>query len=197
MDFITQHGIRQEHREDAARLYAIAFERKFMRILGGPDDVTELLKEGLNVHRGISALSPDNELLGVLGFHLDNSSLTDITFRGMVAHYGLIKGTIASVVLAVLFYRKPDNTSQLLMDGIAVNEGNRGRGIGKQLFLELERFARARSMTSIRLDVIDENPGAKRLYESIGFVSTRYTKTPKLVHKLIGVSGVTTMVKEL
>jgi GNAT superfamily N-acetyltransferase len=197
MDFITQHCIRSEHKEDSARLYAIAFKSKFLRILGGPDKIAELLMDGLNTQRGISAISADGELLGVLGFHLDNKSLVDITFKSMVAHYGLIKGAIASVVLAILFYRKSANRSQLLMDGIAVKEGNRGRGIGKQLFLELERFAHARGMTSIRLDVIDENPKAKSLYESIGFVSTRYSKTPKLVYKLIGVSGVTTMVKEL
>ena len=62
------------------------------------------------------------------------------------------------------------------MDGIAVKEGNRGRGIGKQLFIELEKFANQSKMTSIKLDVIDENPKAKKLYESIGFVPTNYTK---------------------
>lgn len=37
MDFTTQLGIRTEHKEDAARLYAIAFQTKFLKILGSPD----------------------------------------------------------------------------------------------------------------------------------------------------------------
>ena len=83
------------------------------------------------------------------------------------------------------------------MDGIAVKDGNRGRGIGKQLFTELEKFASDSKMSSIKLEVIDENPKAKKLYESIGFTPTKYSKTPKFICKLIGVSGVTTMVKQL
>jgi ribosomal protein S18 acetylase RimI-like enzyme len=197
MDFITQFGIRTEHKEDAARLYAIAFQTKFLKILGSPEEVRQLLKDGINIQRGISAISADNELLGISGFQLDNTSLTDIKFRTCVSKYGIIKGTLKYVVLAAIFYRKPDKKSQLLMDGIAVKEGNRGRGIGKQLFIELEKFSIQSKMTSIKLDVIDENPKAKKLYESIGFVPTKYNKTPNFIYKLIGVRGVTTMVKEL
>lgn len=197
MEFTTKLGIRPEHKEDAARLYAIAFQTKFLKILGSPEEVTQLLKDGINIERGISAISADNELLGISGFQLDNTSLTDIKFRTFVVKYGIIKGTFKYIILAVLFNRKPDKKSQLLMDGIAVKEGNRGRGIGKQLFIELEKFSYQSKMTSIKLDVIDENPKAKKLYEIIGFVPTKYSKTPKFIYKLIGVSGVTTMVKEL
>lgn len=197
MEFTTTLGIRPEHKEEAARLYAIAFQTKFLKILGRPEEVTQLLKEGINIQRAISAISADNELIGITGFQLDNTSLTDIKFKDFVAKYGIIKGTFKYVILAVLFHRKPDNKSQLLMDGIVVKEGNRGRGIGKQLFMELEKFSNQSKMTSIKLDVIDENPKAKKLYESIGFVPTKYSKTPQFIYKLIGVGGVTTMVKEL
>lgn len=168
-----------------------------MKILGTPEEVTQLIKEGLNIQRGISAISTDNELLGISGFKLDNSLLIDIKFRTYVSKYGIIKETLKYVVLSAIFYRKPDKKSQLLMDGIAVKEGNRGRGIGKQLFIALEKFSIQYKMTSIRLDVIDENPKAKKLYESIGFVPTKYSKTPNFIYRLIGVRGVTTMVKEL
>lgn len=197
MDFITQFGIRIEHKEDAARLYAIAFQTKFLKILGSPEEVTQLLIEGINIQRGISAISADSELLGISGFKLDNTSLIDIKFRTYVSKYGIIKGILKYVVLAAIFYRKPNKKSQLLMDGIAVKEGNRGRGIGKQLFIALEKFSIHNNLTSIRLDVIDENPKAKKLYESIGFVQTSYSKTPDFIYKLIGIRGFTTMVKEL
>lgn len=118
-----------------------------MKILGTPEEVTQLIKEGLNIQRGISAISTDNELLGISGFKLDNSSLIDIKFRTYVSKYGIIKGILKYVVLSVMFYRKPDKKCQLLMDGIAVKEGNRGRGIGKQLFIALEKFSIQYKMT--------------------------------------------------
>jgi len=192
-----QTGIKQEHKEDAARLYAIAFQSKFLKILGSPEEVTELLKGGINTQRAISAISADNELVGISGFQLDNTSLTDVSFKNFIKKYGILNGAFKAIVLAILFYRKPDEKNQLLMDGIAVKEGYRGKGIGKQLFSELELFARDKKMSSIKLDVIDENPDAKRLYENIGFEPIKYQKTPKFIAKLIGVSGVTTMIKKL
>ncbi len=197
MDFKTQIGIRTEHKEDAARLYAIVFQTKYLKILGNPEEVTQLLKDGINTQRGISAISEENELLGISGFKFDKTSLTNIKSKTLFKKYGILKGVFKLVILAILFYRKPDKGKQLLMDGIAVKEGCRGRGIGKQLFLELEKFAIDKNLSSIKLDVIDENPNAKRLYEKIGFVSTKYQKLPNFIYKLIGVSGVTTMVKEL
>jgi len=197
MEFLTQLGIRPEHKEDAARLYAIAFQTKFLKILGSPEEVTQLLKDGLNIQRAISAISTDNELLGISGFQLDNTSLTDIKFITFFTKYGLLKGAFKFIILAVLFHRKPDKKNQLLMDGIAVKEGNRVRGIGKQLFIELEKFSIENNLTSIKLDVIDETPKANKHYESIVFLPTNYSKTSKYIYKLIGVGGVTTMVKEL
>ena len=60
----------------------------------------------------------------------------------------------------------------LLMDGIAVRDDQRGAGIGTRLLEALESHARDLGKTSIRLDVIDTNPGARRLYERFGFVAT-------------------------
>ncbi len=195
MQLRTQLGINPEHKEEAARLYAIAFETKFKNILGKPEEVTQLLKEGINHQMAISVISDENELLGIAGFHLDKTSFIDLQLKDFVQQYGIVKGLYKSLLMAILFYRKPDNKGQLLMDGIAVKVGFRGRGIGKKLLTELEQFARDKNRSSIKLDVIDENPHAKRLYENMGFISIKYRKTPRFIYKLMGVSGVTTMVK--
>ena len=197
MEYSIQTGINPEHKEEAARLYAIAFQSKFLKLLGSPEKVTQLLSGAINPDRGICALSHSNELIGIAGFELNNSSLTNLKLKDFTRNYGLIRGTFKLVLSAILFHRKPDHKAQLLMDGIAVKEGNRGKGIGKQLFIALEKLARQNKITSIKLDVIDENPDAKKLYESIGFITTKYTKTPAFVYKLIGVGGVSTMVKNL
>ena len=44
-NYNIQKGIKPEHRADAARLYAEAFKNKFEKLLGTPDEVTEILKD--------------------------------------------------------------------------------------------------------------------------------------------------------
>ncbi|MGV8165445.1 MAG: N-acetyltransferase family protein [Alkaliphilus sp.] len=197
MDYKIQIGINPEHKEEAARLYAIAFQTKFEKILGNPEIGTKLIKNGINSQRAISAISEENELLGIVGFHFARNSLIEIKFKDFVEEYGFLIGAYKLAIIALLFYRKPDRKDQLLMDGIVVKEGSRGKGIGKLLFLELEKFAKNGELSSIKLDVIDENPGAKKLYEKIGFVPSKHQKLPRVIYRLIGVSGVTTMTKKL
>jgi ribosomal protein S18 acetylase RimI-like enzyme len=45
----------------------------------------------------------------------------------------------------------------------------------------------------VRLDVINTNPKAKKLYENIGYKSIKTVNFPYL-EKLLGFSGVTTMI---
>lgn len=197
MSISVQVGIKPEHEEDAARLYAKAFERKYVKILGPQEEIAELFANEINGDMGISAISADNELLGVAGFQLGGKKLVGIDWRDYTKQYGLIKGLIKLIVFESLFYRKPDEDKQLLMDGIVVKEGNRGKGIGKELFKKLEAFSIENNLTSLKLDVIDENPKAKKLYERIGFEPKKYQKVPKMIQVWIGVSGVTTMVKKI
>lgn len=197
MSVLIQVGIKAEHNEEAARLYAKAFERKYVKILGSKEDIAELFVNGINGDRGISAISKNNELLGVAGFQLSGKTLVGFKFKDYTKQYGFIKGLIKLIIFGIVFYRKPDEDKQLLMDGIVVKEGNRGKGIGKKLFEKLEEFATENNLSSLKLDVIDENPKAKKLYEKIGFESKKYQKVPKMIYRLIGVSGVTTMVKKI
>lgn len=197
MEIIIQVGIKPEHQEDAARLYLQAFESKFVKILGSQQEMIELFKNGINVERAISAVSQNNELLGMAGFQLNGKSLVDLKFKHFVKHYGFFRGLMKSLTMGIIFDRSADGTKQLLMDGIVVKEGNRGKGIGKKLFQKLEAFAKENNLSSIKLDVIDENPKAKKLYEKLGFVAKKYQKSPKMIYNLVGVSGATTMIKEL
>ena len=78
------------------------------------------------------------------------------------------------------------------MDGIAVDQDYRGRGIGSQLLRRIIDYARDNGFESVRLDVIDTNPGARRLYERVGFIAVREDKFPYL-RWLLGFGGATTM----
>ena len=72
----------------------------------------------------------------------------------------------------------------------------RGRGIGTQLFERLRAYASEHGYASIRLDVIDTNPGARRLYERLGFEATK-TERFGYLRWLLGFGAATTMVLHL
>lgn len=192
--YTIEQGIKLEHREYAARLYAEAFAKKFEKLIGSPEEVTEILKDNINTRYAFTAVSPNNELLGLVGFYHKNSSLMNIRLKKLIKKYGFISGLYKKFVIFILFFKKRDNKKQLLMDGIVVKQ--KGLGIGTELLRKLEQFALANNMTSIKLDVIDRNP-AKKLYEREGFVKTSHIKNLKIINYLIGVDGLFTMVKPL
>lgn len=57
-------------------------------------------------------------------------------------------------------------------------------------------FAQANGFSTVRLDVADTNPGARRLYERMGFAPTHTQKYPFL-RNIVGFSAGTTMIKQI
>ena len=51
-------------------------------------------------------------------------------------------------------------------------------------------------MHAVRLDVVDSNPRARRLYEREGFVPVRTVRTPYL-QRAMGFAASTTMVRDI
>jgi GNAT superfamily N-acetyltransferase len=196
-DYTIQKGIKPEHRDDAARLYAEAFKNKFEKLLGTPDEVTEILKDSINASYAFTAVSITNELFGLVGFYHKNSSLMDIKLKKLIRKYGFFSGLYKKLVIFILFFKKRDNNKQLLMDGIVTKKEHRGKGIGTGLMDKLDEFALENKMTSIKLDVVYGNDDAKRMYENRDFKSTGDVRNPGFIKRLIGVEGLTTMVKTL
>jgi len=197
MSVKTQLGIRPEHINDAAKIFSIAFQRKFDKLFGKPEEMSNIFRKCFNPKCAITAVSASNELMGVAGFHFNNNTLFEIQKGPFIEQFGCIKGYLKYGLLKALYSRKPIENHQLLMDGIAVSEKFRSLGIGKKLFAHLEHYSRENGMRSIMLDVIDENPKAKKLYESIGFVPVKHELLPRFIGNLIQVSGFSTMVKRI
>lgn len=57
----------------------------------------------------------------------------------------------------------------LYLAEIAIDESQRGRGLGKQVVLDVIEYARSKNFKRVILDADFRNAGAKKLYESIGF----------------------------
>jgi len=165
-----RRGLPEKLRADAARLYDQAFGFKFQAAIADARIRRRLFAECFCCDYAFAAIAPDGRLLGLAGFHTRAGALTGgITFARLCAHLGWLRGIWAALLLS-LYEREPE-PRELVMDGIAVRAEARGRGIGGQLLDEIAAHARACGCNRVRLDVIDINPRAKKLYERKGFAA--------------------------
>lgn len=74
-----------------------------------------------------------------------------------------------AVGYAMMFYRRTTTIGRLY--SIATLPQARGRGVGDALMAACERAARKRGCTILRLEVRQDNAGAIRLYEKLGYVA--------------------------
>ena len=164
-------GLPDALRFEAAELYDEAFGFKFASAIGGARVRRKLFADCFLCGYAFAAIAADGgKLLGIAGLHTRDGALTGgITPARLRAHLGRLRGVWAAAVLH-LYEREPDSR-ELVMDGIAVRADARGRGIGGRLLDEIAAYARARGYERVRLDVIDINPRARRLYERKGFVA--------------------------
>lgn len=90
-----------------------------------------------------------------------------------------VGGDLANVLVAlegerIVGYVNPVIDGQeAWIGGVGVLPAYRRKGIGRDLMLAGEEFARRKGAREVSLEVIDGNDGAQRLYESIGYVPTR------------------------
>ncbi|MER6478412.1 GNAT family N-acetyltransferase [Streptomyces filamentosus] len=173
----------------AAELYWDAFRRKLGPALNPPDKAVPFLAAHLNADRAVCALL-DGQLVGLAGYQLGGRALTGGSASAVLRAYGHLRG-LHRLLLLTLFERHPA-PGQLVMDGIAVDPGVRGRGVGSLLIEEVAAIAAEQNCREIRLNVIDVNPRARALYERRDFTAVRTERTPYL-RGLLGFGAVTTM----
>ena len=169
-DINIQREFPDELRVSAAKLYDAAFGAKLSISIPDPGSRVAVLAKGFNPTFSFAAISGD-EMVGIAGFKTLQGSLTDGIFHVLKEEIGLW-GAIRAILVLALFERKPV-AGQLLMDGIGVLPRMRGSGIGTKLLRHLIGYAKNEGYQSVRLDVINTNHAARRLYERIGFVPVK------------------------
>ena len=187
----TRLGLPEEMRQDAARLYYEAFSRKLHPILGKREACLDILSQSLDMTRAIIAVC-DHTLIGLVGIQHGQQPFLKFQKQTFTRRYGKIFGLVWYRVM--LEWYREYTEGELLLDGFAVDAEQRSLGIGTLLLEAVIQFAREHGYQTVRLDVVDTNPHARRLYEWMGFKATQEHHYPYL-RGILGIGGETTMIR--
>ena len=183
-------GLADTYRDQAALLYMEAFRPLLQSLLDDGPRGLDLLARSMNPTHAFVATRA-GRLAGLAGIQDEAGSLLDIGLSAMIRGYGLPGGSLRYLAMGLLLTRSRQPGS-LLMDGIAVAPECRGQGIGTQLLQAVCEHAREGGYRDLRLDVLDNNPRARALYERTGFVAVKERSYPFL-QRFFGFSAVTEM----
>lgn len=159
-------GLPREHTLAAAALYFDALREKLDPVFGPRDTAVSFLSKSLDETKCRVALN-QGELVGILGIQDGNGGFIDPSFPEMIRTFGLLSG-ICRIVLLMLLDHKIEN-GELYLDGIAVADSMRKKGIGTRLISEFESLAKTNGHDRVTLEVIDTNPKARALYRRLGY----------------------------
>lgn len=187
-------GLPHTARAEAGRLYWSAFAPKLGRLLGPEPRAMALLDRAIRADHALVALGPAGQVVAVAGFRSPRGSFVALSGPHLTAVYGRWGGLWRLAALNLLG-RDVDNV-RFLIDGLAVAEGWRGRGLGSALIAALVDEARARGYHRLRLDVADQNDRARALYERLGFDPAGHTRL-WLLSGLFGMTGSTVMERRI
>lgn len=76
---------------------------------------------------------------------------------------------------------KPDEI--IVIHTFAISPDFTGKGIGKEIFAQIRDYALINNKKTIRIDIINGNVGAQKVFKKFGF---EYIDTVELYHKAVG-----------
>ena len=96
---------------------------------------------------------------------------TDLQHVENALVFAAVEANKRTVGIAICFHGYSTFKARPLINihDLAVLPDQRGRGVGSALIAAVEKRARAQNCCKITLEVLDDNYGARRLYESVGF----------------------------
>ena len=100
-------------------------------------------------------------------FEADNKHILVAEMNGRIVAFACL----AEVVTSATPYRPARRF--LEVDEIGVDESVRRQGVGRQLFEEIRRIAKANGFTRVELNMWEFNDEALNFYEAIGFTTYR------------------------
>jgi ribosomal protein S18 acetylase RimI-like enzyme len=185
----------EAQRQRAGQIYYEAFQRKLQPLVGRPAAALRVLTAGLNLQMALGALV-DGQLLGIAGLHCRDGVFSQVRLRDSQKEFGLLRGLYAWGMLNLFGAGASCPPGHLRIAALAVAAGARGQGLGARLLEAVAERARRDGYRAVRLEVVNTNTAARRLYERAGFgvVATHFYPMPG---GWLGFSGEHVMVKPL
>ncbi|MHB1294114.1 MAG: GNAT family N-acetyltransferase [Anaerolineae bacterium] len=175
-----------------AAIYWEAFGRKLRPALGARERALRVLEQDLHPEAAFGAYR-GGELLGIAGVTVENERILDVRSATCVAEYGWLRGRILARMMGYV-YNQP-HEGEVYVSALAVTPKARGQGVGTALLEEVLAYTHALGKHSIGLEVIDTNPGARRLYERMGFGVVKHQRMPYA--RFWGFTGMDIMLKRV
>ena len=164
-------GVGQEYVEDALRLGYDAFAKKFRHGFRDGDDLVRLFRDSVDRQSCLSAMV-EGKLCGLLAFQIRGQEFYHLNLLSAFTRFSPWRAMriLFNLTLLADDGPKPD---EFVVDSLAVDPSYRGLGVGTALMQRAEERARSMGKRTMSLGVIGENEGAIRLYERLGYGTTR------------------------
>lgn len=187
-------GLPEAQRGAAAQLFVQAFGEKLRIGIPDRDKQATLVEASLVPELVLAALDGD-ELVGMAALQTSEASATEGIghgeFRQILGFGGALR---AGLYLSMIAYEPAEN--ELYLEELAVRPDQRGKGVGTALLEELVAYGEEHGFHRLRLQVVDTNQGARRLYAREGFRMVKEERYPFL-GGLLGFGGSETMERVL
>ncbi|MGD6852428.1 MAG: GNAT family N-acetyltransferase [Candidatus Bathyarchaeia archaeon] len=184
-----QFGVPSHQRGTVAHILFEALGDKLQFVFGDKNKAELLMSTCLCADRFFVAYI-DGKAVGVAGLEYDGKNYIEIDKRA-VAILGLESFRLMFWEFMRFFDRlAPD---EIHVQALAVLGEARSKGVGRSLLKTVIAKAKLNSYSHVRLEVIDTNVRAKKLYEKVGFKQSKISKIPYPFSKLTGFSSIIEM----
>lgn len=189
-----EHGCSLNDAEAIAGLFFDGFAEETRPVFGNPRSMARIMHKSMNPATCIAAREA-GRLIGMAILDLEDRHLFHPRLKHFTAEYGRLDG-LRRFALMFMLGAGLSHRGLFYLDILAVGGDRRGENIGSRLLAEVEREAARQGQAAVVLDVVDENPRARKLYESLGFREIKHRRRP--LHKpIFGFSGFSRMEKRL
>ena len=158
--------------DDALRITYDAFAKKFRIGFRNADDFVRLFRDSVDPENCLFA-TVDGKLWGVLAFKTTGHEFYQLNLKTPFQKFSPLRASLILFNLILLDIEDAVSADEFHIDVLAVVPSSRGMGIGTTLMQKAEEKAASGGKRMMSLGVIAENEGAIRLYERLGYRTTR------------------------
>ncbi|WP_300667793.1 GNAT family N-acetyltransferase [Desulfoluna sp.] len=197
LSILTGH-LPEPLKESSIKVFIDGFGQKIDHLMLNPHDSNQakrVYRDGADFTSGIYALC-EGKLVGLIGLQFQRQKFIHLNLTTLHQEFGFWGGVTRKLSGSVFKDLHPLKDDELRVQVISVAGSFRGTGVGHRLLEALFAWGKARHLTCVRLEVVNTNPQAKKLYHELGFTRCGWLPYGPIASKA-GFSSQFLMKKEL